>query len=208
MPRPKTDIESRIVQAARTRFLREGVDGASLRRIARDAHTSIGMVYYYFPTKDDLFLAVVEQVYVKLLSELEVALAPDVPVSERVLRFYRRIARAGEDEQTVARLVLREALVSSSRLDRLFERFQRGHIPLLLRTLQEGFADGTFEPRLNPIVVGMSLLTLGAVPQVMRRVVGARVPGVMAPEGEVLAADLLEVLFHGVAAEGRGAEDE
>ena len=62
MARPRSDIEPRIVHAARRRFLKEGVDGASLRTIARDAKTSIGMVYYYFPTKDDLFFAVVEEV--------------------------------------------------------------------------------------------------------------------------------------------------
>ena len=61
MARPRSDIQKRIVLAARTRFLADGVDGASLRHIARAARTSIGMVYYYFPTKDDLFLAVVEE---------------------------------------------------------------------------------------------------------------------------------------------------
>jgi AcrR family transcriptional regulator len=38
--------------------LGDGVDGASLREIAREAGTNIGMVVYYFATKDDLFLAV------------------------------------------------------------------------------------------------------------------------------------------------------
>ena len=35
MARPRTDIQPRIVRAARARFLAEGVDGASLRAIAR-----------------------------------------------------------------------------------------------------------------------------------------------------------------------------
>src|SRR4029077_6434218 len=57
MARPRSDIQPRIVRAARERFLAEGVDGASLRTIASDAGTNVGMVFYYFPTKDDLFLA-------------------------------------------------------------------------------------------------------------------------------------------------------
>src|SRR6185295_5828153 len=71
MARPPTDIRQRILGAARARFLAEGVDGASLREIARDAKTTIGMVSYYFPAKDDLFLAVVEEVYAVLLGDLE-----------------------------------------------------------------------------------------------------------------------------------------
>jgi AcrR family transcriptional regulator len=129
MARPRSDIQKRVIHAARTRFLAEGVDGASLRRIARAARTSIGMVYYYFPTKDDLFLAVVEDVYVVFLADLVLALEPSLPVEERILRLYRRIGAVTENERLILRLVLREALVSSARLDRIVERFQRGHHP-------------------------------------------------------------------------------
>ena len=40
MARPRSDIQPRIVEAARYRFLRAGVDGASLREIAKDAKIS------------------------------------------------------------------------------------------------------------------------------------------------------------------------
>src|SRR6188768_1438147 len=107
MARPKSDIQPRILEAARTRFLSDGVDGASLRRIASDAGTSIGMVYYYFATKDELFFAVVEELYVKLLADIEAAIVPDIPVRERVERLYGRVARLSDDELLVMRLVLR-----------------------------------------------------------------------------------------------------
>src|SRR5688500_17270312 len=123
MPRPKSDIGSRIIDAARRRFLLEGVDGASLRAIAKDAGTSIGMIYYYHPTKDDLFMAVVDQVYGGLLEDLSRALAPDAPVEERLSRMYLRFARMSEDELTTVRMIVREALLASPRLDRVIERF-------------------------------------------------------------------------------------
>jgi AcrR family transcriptional regulator len=44
MARPRSDIRPRLLASARARFLREGVDGASLRSIAKDAATNIGMV--------------------------------------------------------------------------------------------------------------------------------------------------------------------
>src|SRR6185503_13054588 len=94
--RKRTDIEPRIVAAARERFLREGVDGASLRAIAADAGTSIGMVYYYFKTKDDLFLAVVEAIYSTLVTDLTAAMSNDVTPRERMRRLYRRIGAMNE----------------------------------------------------------------------------------------------------------------
>jgi AcrR family transcriptional regulator len=122
MARTRSDIAPRIVDAARARFLAEGVDGASLRAIAEDAGTSIGMVYYYFKTKDDLFFAVVEETYERLLDDLRRACEPTLPPVERMRRIYRRIGAVSDHESQIVRLVMREVLVSSKRLDRLLAR--------------------------------------------------------------------------------------
>ena len=201
MPRPRSDIQPRILHAAKNRFLSDGVDGASLRSIASDADTSIGMIYYYFPTKDDLFFAVVEEVYEVIMRDLEAAIAPDVDVEQRISRLARRFGNLSEDELSVMQLVAREALTSSSRLQRLLERFMRGHVPLIGRLVADGFAAGCFDERLHPIVVMLSVLGVTAIPQVIRRVIGKRLPFPLlrdAPSGEALAADLVKVLFRGV----------
>lgn len=198
MARPKSDIQSRIVDAARTRFLADGVDGASLRRIARGAKTSIGMIYYYYPTKDDLFLAVVEGIYVGLLVDMEAALTADAPVRERIRRLFVRIGSLSEVELSVVKLIVREALVSSVRLERLALRFQRGHLPLLLATIRDGFASGAVNPALHPALAFMAMLSLGVTPQVVRRL-GVKLPLPGVPEGEDLSNDLVELLFHGIS---------
>jgi AcrR family transcriptional regulator len=200
MARPRSDIRTRILHAARKRFLQEGVDGASLRHIARDAKTSIGMVYYYFPAKDDLFLGVVEEVYEVLLRDLVAALEPSLPVEERILRLYTRVASIKEDELTVLRLVLREALVSSRRLDTIVERFQRGHIPLMIRVVSDGMQQGTFDPSHHPFVVLLAMMGLGGPGQLLRRLVAARMPELDLPKGPALSGEMLRILLRGVGA--------
>jgi AcrR family transcriptional regulator len=197
MARPRSDIGPRIVHAARRRFLAEGVDGASLRMIARDAKTSIGMVYYYFPTKDDLFFAVVEEVYQKILADLSTALASDVPVKERIRRVYERVGKMSKLELSVVQLIAREVLVSSNRLDRLIARFQKGHIPMVVQTLVEGVQSGTIDAGLPPAVLFLSTVAVGAVPQVLRRILDKRLalPGL---DGEGFTDQLVDVLFHGI----------
>ena len=202
MARPRSDIEPRIVHAARRRFLKEGVDGASLRKIASDAGTSIGMVYYYFPNKDDLFFAVVEEVYQGILRDMVSALANDVPVKERIFRVYDRMGKLSKLELAAVQLIAREVLGSSKRLDRLIARFQKGHIPLVVQTLLEGVADGTIDAKLPPAVLLLATIAVGAVPQVMRRVIGSRLklPGV---DDEAFARNLVGVLFDGIGAHSR-----
>lgn len=201
MARPKSDIEPRILHAARARFLADGVDGASLRGIAADAGTSIGMVYYYFPTKDDLFFAVVEELYVQVLGDIEAAIQPDTSVRERVERLYLRIARLSEEELLVARLVVREALTSSSRFERLRARFESGHIPLIARLIGDGYASGAFDPKLHPMLSMLSVAGLAVVPQLIRRALEGHLPFPGAPSGDELAKALVGVLFNGTAPE-------
>jgi AcrR family transcriptional regulator len=205
MARPRSDIGPRIVHAARRRFLAEGVDGASLRMIARDAKTSIGMVYYYFPTKDDLFFAVVEEVYQKILADLTTALDDDVGVKERIRRVYERIGKLSKLELSVVQLIAREVLVSSNRLDRLIARFQKGHIPMIVQTLVEGVQNGTIDAGLPPAVLLLSTVAVGAAPQLLRRIVGKRLalPGL---DDEGFTDHLVEVLFRGI--EPRRARDD
>lgn len=201
MPRPRTDIRPRLLEAARARFLSDGVDGASLRAIARDADTSIGMIYYYFPTKDDLFFGVVEDVYAALLGDLEQALAQDAGFEARVRALYQRVAAMSPVEGDIFRLVVREALVSSDRLGRLVERFKRGHVALIMRTVAEGRKEGALAADVPVPLMVIATGVLGAAPLMILRALGARSPfGDALPTDGDFAEALLRVLMHGIAA--------
>lgn len=207
MPRPATDIRERILAAARERFLREGVDGASLRSIAHDAGTSIGMVYYYFKTKDDLFIEVVEAVYGRFLRDMAALLSPQAPPEQRIARLYDYAARLGDDELDVVRLVLREALVSSARLQRVARRFEHGHVPMVMRTLREGVASGRFDAELPPAAMLVATFLLALLPQVLHRQISAAGLPIshLLPTRERAAQALCHVLLQGIGAPRSGS---
>jgi AcrR family transcriptional regulator len=197
MPRPRTDIRPRILEAARERFGESGVDATSLRSIASDAGTSIGMIYYYFPTKDELFLAVVEEVYAALLSDLEQALSAHADFESSVSALYRRIAAASPLELQVIRLIAREALSSGERLQSLAQRMSRGHVPLIFKTVGRGLARGELRRELHPAVLMAATLSLGTLPQIAVRVLGGYLP-VAPPAREVLTEQLADALLNGI----------
>ena len=201
MARPRTDIQPRVVRAAaRARFLAEGVDGASLRTIAADAGTNIGMVFYYFRTKDDLFLAVVEEVYSRLLDDLARALAGADPLRARLERVFARLGNASEEELAVVRLVVREVLLSSERFARVFARMQRGHLTLLLMALAEGVQSGVLDAEIPPPLLLIATFALGALPQLIRRAAGDRPPFTALPEPGKLAEASMTLLLRAIGA--------
>lgn len=205
MSRPRSDIRPRIIEAARERFLNDGVDGASLRGIAGDAGTSIGMIYYYFPTKDDLFLGVVEDVYEGLLADLTVALAPDAPADVRIRRLHQRAGAMSDVEFMTIRIVIREALISSSRLSSLMQRMARGHLPLLFQLVDDGWNEGVLDRR-YPLPLHLATIgVLGIFPHLIRRLISDAAPHVAehVPEGADLASMLSDIALRGI-----GARDE
>lgn len=198
MGRPRTDIQPRILVAARARFLADGVDGASLRRIAKEAGTSVGMIFYYYPTKDELFLAVIEVVYGKLLGDLETILQATEPLKERLRRVFVRVGHATPDEIDVVRLVVREGILESPRFRLVLGRFSRGHIGMILGALAEAAAQGEVDAAMPLPLLAVSTLSMGAVPQVVRRVVTAGLPLAALPPPEELAQAAVDALFSGI----------
>jgi AcrR family transcriptional regulator len=142
---------------------------------------------------------VVEEVYVKILADLEQALLPELPVSERLQRLFERFAALRDEEIEVLRLVAQEGLLGSARFERLVTRFLRGHIPLILRTLVDGTRDGVLAAGRHPVVLLLATLGLAGPPQLIRRAVGDRLPVQGAPSGKALAHELVDVLLHGIA---------
>jgi AcrR family transcriptional regulator len=74
--RDPVQTQRRILRAARNEFMRHGYSGARVERISRAARSSDRMIYYYFESKEALYLAVLEGVYTDL-GEAESALTLD-----------------------------------------------------------------------------------------------------------------------------------
>ena len=62
-PRDAERSQAAILLAAREEFASFGLAGARVDRIAERAEVNKRLIYYYFGSKDDLFLAVLEQAY-------------------------------------------------------------------------------------------------------------------------------------------------
>lgn len=69
------ETKARLLQVAEQEFLRHGFRAASLRRMARRAGASTGILYTYFESKDDIFAQLVRPA----VTALEARLASEEP---------------------------------------------------------------------------------------------------------------------------------
>jgi AcrR family transcriptional regulator len=69
--REKASLRGEILDAARRMFAEEGYEQVSMRRLAERIEYSPTTIYLYFEDKDDLFRAVCEETFSKLVRRLE-----------------------------------------------------------------------------------------------------------------------------------------
>lgn len=99
MPRTRSSEETRrgeIVDAALRLILKNGFHNTTLDQVAVQAKVSKGLVSYYFPKKDELFLAVLQLMIERLRSDLESAYRADLPARERLRLNFRNLFDNGK----------------------------------------------------------------------------------------------------------------
>jgi AcrR family transcriptional regulator len=75
---PKAEREAALLEQARELFIAKGYRGTRVAEVGRAAGIASAAVHWYFPTKDDLFAAVLEQVFGEAIA--------DVAASDRAAR--------------------------------------------------------------------------------------------------------------------------
>jgi AcrR family transcriptional regulator len=163
--KPKRDPErtrARILEAATDEFTKHGLGGARVDRIAKRAGTNERMLYYYFVSKDQLFLTVLELVYIRL-AEAEKALELDhLDPVEAVKKLVEFIWNYYIDHPEFISLIntenLHEAkyLKKSRKLAQLVSPVQDN----IREILQRGQESGVFRGGIDPAEVYITLVAL------------------------------------------------
>src|SRR3989440_12275643 len=89
MPRTRSELErdakvAEIVEAAERRLRAGGYEGLSVAAIARELGLAQNAIYWYFPSKDHLFVAALEAMLRDIAARKP---SGDVDVVERILWF-------------------------------------------------------------------------------------------------------------------------
>ena len=77
----------RLLDVAARFFLENGYEGTSVGEIAREAHASKETLYSRYPSKAELFLAVMRRQTDRTAAELNAVLVPDAPIQEALESF-------------------------------------------------------------------------------------------------------------------------
>lgn len=87
-----------LVAVARRLFLEQGYANVSMQAIASEAGMTKGAPYYYFPSKEALFLAVSREVLATLRDAVNAALAGEAPLRDRLCMALAVVVNSTSDD--------------------------------------------------------------------------------------------------------------
>lgn len=153
------DTRARILGAATSEFAQHGFGGARVDRIARRADANKRMLYYYFGSKDELFLAVLEEAYAHIRSaEHELDLEHKDP-REALKRLVEFTWNYYLQHPEFMALLATENLHKGSHVHRS-RRVRKLHSPLvdtLRAILRRGERQGLFRRGVDPVQLYISI---------------------------------------------------
>jgi TetR/AcrR family transcriptional regulator len=155
-------VREKILKLATEEFGRIGFEGARVDRIAERCSVSKNMLYYYFKSKEGLFVAVLERMYEGVRDQqrdLSVRASDPVLAMEQLIE---HTFSALESNPNAIRLMNEENKHRGKYL-RKSKRIRDLYNPLVETIsfiLERGRKDGVFRPALDPAIVYLTLSSL------------------------------------------------
>ena len=157
---------SRILEAASQVFSQKGYQQAVVDDIASESQTSKGGIYFYFPNKQAIFLALLEQMAHLLRSRAEAAMQAELELPAKGDAALLTMLKTFAGHRAMARLFLVEALGAGREFN---ERMSRTHaeFELLIRNYLDQMVETQLIAPLDTDIA--SVAWFGAVNEVVTR---------------------------------------
>ena len=146
LPKPSKSARTRgqILEAAERCFAAKGFAGTRLEDVGGEIGIAASAILYHFRGKQDLYRAVIQNLFEGLLERFEDALAGSGRVSQRVERTISIAVRYVAKRPTGAKIALREAMTDDPQLRTELQNHAVPFIALLKRIFNEGQSSGEF----------------------------------------------------------------
>jgi len=144
-----SEKEKTIIEAARKRFAHFGYSKVSMEEIAVDVNLGKASLYYYFPTKENLFHAVLSQEQNEFIKEIEGLIATKLSSGEKLVEFVNLRITYFQRFLNLGTLSLHAFMDSKSFYTKFFLKFEEKELILIDRIISEGQSNGEFEKELD-----------------------------------------------------------
>ena len=151
-----------IIEAAHAEFSEKGLAGARIDDIAAVTKTSKRMIYYYFGSKEGLYLAVLEESYREMRAIEGDLHLEDLPPEDALRKLVGFTFDHHHSNEAYIRLVMSENMQRGAYLaqSKIIQQLNVPAIDAIRRLYDRGVAEGVFRARLDPVDIHKSISAL------------------------------------------------
>jgi AcrR family transcriptional regulator len=156
---PRDERRAQLLAAAQEVFVANGYHGAAMDEIAETAHVSKPVLYQHFPSKRELYLALLDS-HLEALTELMLgALNSTTDNKERVQAVMRAYYRFIDSDDQAHRLVFESDLINDADVSSRLETFNK----TFANAIAQVIAEDTKLPLLEAQLLGRGLAGMAQV---------------------------------------------
>jgi AcrR family transcriptional regulator len=151
-----------IIAVATAEFAEKGLSGARIERIAARTRTSKRGIYYYFGSKEKLYISVLEEAYRQIRSDERALLLDHLPGREALRALVGFTFDYENTHPQFVRLVMNENIHYGKYLarSRAIRRLNATAIDAVRGVLERGVREGVFRAGIDPVDLHMTISAL------------------------------------------------
>lgn len=130
--------ENLILQAARKRFAYYGFSKVTMDEIAGDVGMGKASLYYYFPTKESLFKAVIAHEQDEFLEKAKELLKTNISAAEKLHQYVRHRLQYFHELINLSKLSFHSLFEMKPLFEDLFEVFASRELEIITQIFREG----------------------------------------------------------------------
>lgn len=158
----KDNTEDKIVKAAKTIFIRKGMDGARMQEIANEAGINKALLHYYFRSKQKLFEAIFVNLLTQIFPNITTTLLSEKPIEEKISQFIETYIDMLMQNPYLPAFVLKEINRDSDFFEKTFAN-KKIDLSLIFNMLENEMEAGNIR-KMNPRDIMANLLAMCIFP--------------------------------------------
>ncbi|WP_242511880.1 TetR/AcrR family transcriptional regulator [Rhodobaculum claviforme] len=163
-PRNPERTRAQILAVALREFARHGFHGARVERITKAARCNPRMLYHYFGSKEQLYLAALDEVYAGIRAQersLDLESGPPEQAMQRLVEFTFDFFATND---VFLRMTRNENVLGGRHIQRsrMIRDMSQPLLDAIGRLVARGHAQGAFRERVDPLQLYVSIVALSA----------------------------------------------
>jgi TetR/AcrR family transcriptional regulator len=141
--------QKRILIAAQNRFAQYGYSKVTMDEIAKDVEMGKASLYYYYPTKEMLFRAVIESEKGAFIKEIESLIARDLTASQKLIYYTEIQHKYLEKFINLGTQQYHSEVDSHSTHKNFYKKFKVQELSLIEKIINDGITKKEFKKDLD-----------------------------------------------------------